>query len=128
MNFRSHFEPPAPPPFWQSEPLVDTSTRVLGSPANIILYVIFLGLACVALVVLSNWIRNRRCFDARAEEIRLRAVLARNPRIGPDAAWLSTSAIVERLGETEADEMTLRSIELLSAIEARRYGPVRGDE
>ncbi len=123
MSQKTYFEPPAPPPFWQNEPLNALSSQSLESPARFAIYASLIALGCIVAALTIFWIRKRWRTDSRAEEFRIRSELARHPKIGPDAAWLSSATILERLGEFSGDEPTLRMLEDLKTLEARRYGP-----
>lgn len=125
MSQRLHVDPPAPPPFWQSEPIVEAQSQEFDSNSNSIIYAVIAGLCCLVIPIAIILLRRRLRVDTRFEERRLRAILAQNANIGPDAAWLSASAIAARLTEkaVAADESTLRNLERLKAIEMQRFGP-----
>jgi len=123
MSQRTYFEPPAPPPFWQNEPLSDLSSQWLESPVRLAIYASLIVLGCIASAFAIALVRKRWRMDSRAEEFRIRSELAKHPKIGPDAAWLSSATIRERLGECSGDEPTLRTLDALKTLEARRYGP-----
>jgi hypothetical protein len=121
MNQPRSVVPPAPPPFWQSEQVVvPTSARsirpsVLGFFVASCTITILTGLILVC--------RRRGRTRHRAEEIRLRESLV--PRFGPDAAWLSASALAQRAEDAgiPAAHQARTAIARLSMIESRRYGP-----
>lgn len=110
--------PPAPPPQWQTDPVV-APDRDSGGNAGVVLGVSAIGFILIlGLMILV--IRNRRSrrTDLRFEELRLRNSLTES--IGPDAAWLSAEAIGERLqGEGDRGD---EAVAKLAAIEASRFG------
>ena len=107
--------PPAPPPFWQVEP-VAANPPVDSARSAATASVVAAG------VILAFRLRKRRN-SLRADEHRLRAQLAQT--IGPDAFWLSAENAGIRLGEAgiAAGDPAHRSLDRLKALEARRFGP-----
>lgn len=122
MNRPRNIAPPAPPPFWQSEPvLVPTSAKSIR-PSLIIGF--FAAVCSITILTGLILVRRRRGRTRlRSEEIRLRESLV--PRFGPDAAWLSASALAQRAEDAgiPANHQARRAIERLSTIESRRFGP-----
>lgn len=125
MNQRFHLDPPAPPPFWQSEPLLEAKRHGFEWTSSTIGIAAIIGFSCFILLIAINRLRDRWRFDTRAEERRLRAILAQNANIGPDAAWLSASVIAARLDEkaVTVDESTSRMLDRLKELEMQRFGP-----
>ena len=121
MNRPRSFIPPAPPPFWQSEPVTGSTSNRSIPPS---LLKVFAAVCSIAILTGLILVRRRRGkSQIRAEEIRLRNSLF--PLFGPDAAWLSASALSQRANDAEipADHQARTAIERLSTIETRRYGP-----
>lgn len=120
MNRPSSFVPPAPPPSWQSEPVSAPSSAKSNRPE-----VIDSITAVCSITILSGliFLLSRRRTHLRAREIRLRKSLV--PLFGPDAAWLSASALSQRANDAgiPADHQARTAIERLLTIESRRYGP-----
>jgi len=121
MNRPRSIVPPAPPPFWQSEPVLRTpSARSIRRSLPGFMFVAFTIMILTGLFLMR---RRRGRTRLRTEEIRLRTSL--EPIFGPDAAWLSALALRMRAKASglSADDATRTAIERLSSIESRRYGP-----
>lgn len=121
---RAHL-PPAPPPFWQPEPIVSDRSAEWSWLTRI--PILSLGAFVLAIAFgFAVWQfrrKTKREDRLRNREIRIRHVLTRF--IGTEANWLSADGVAKRLIDSgysrdEAAESALRG---LRAIETRRFGP-----
>lgn len=110
--------PPAPLPFWQSEPVAGRPSASSGGAIWFAISVFSMTIA----VIVGVWIMHRRTSDLKARERRLRRSLV--AQFGPEAAWLSVSAMIQRADESAMaiDAPARTVLERLRAIESRRFG------
>jgi len=118
MTRQRSIVPPAPPPFWQTEPVASHASKSSG----VAKWLTASAAAIATAAIIGILHLRRRSNDLRARERRLRKSLV--AMFGPDAAWLSVSSMIERAEESAIaiDAPARAVLERLRAIESTRFG------